>query len=743
MRLLFVLVWIGVIFSSLAFGLQVSDCGILNKPNTVYTLSRDIKVSPSQPVSIYKPDTTPKNCLTIAASGITLDCGGKSIIGYGKTNPTSLKGGKRGIYVGNSKSGISAITIKNCGISGFHTGIFIGEGASKVTISKNKVFSNGNSGIRCVTGGDDSVISQNSVFDNTNDGIGWGRNSTKESCNKALIKYNNVYNNGWIGIKCILARGVSIVDNNVSKNLWSGIDIGGKRGGCPEARVSKNTLSGNGDGIWCLKSDGATIAYNYVANGKDLWADNYEVRINGVYLDQCNGAKVVNNVVRAYPHAGVHCEGSADITAKNNTIYDNEYGGIFFYKCPRGQFINNKVNRNGGNGIECDSSISANVYGNTVVGNAWDGINIFECPSFIGGANVVNSNRESGIECFSSNKLNLKGNRVGRNRDYGVEGDCTVVTLTNNTASNNYRGGFKFFLSSDRSFSLTDNLALSNRGCGYEDGYGEVVNPALGIISGNRAKNNSKDLCPLGVIPLVGGAVVKVDDDGGDEEPAVPTLAEKPKPGDQTETVPSKEGEGTAPTGGVEVPEGEGSVATCPKYPIPFCEGELIEGGLDQNGCPLEPKCVPKNCPQYSLPLCQDGSEIISGGVDEKGCSLPSRCVPNGEGTVIDCPIYTPPICQDGEETVSGGVDERGCELPGKCVSKDGGAQGEPCPKRSFPYCEGVLVGRGVDQNGCQIMPGCIETRNVLSEIESWLPLSENPSRVFVFFMNYQPFSNG
>ena len=239
MRLLFVLACVGAIFSSLAYGLQVSDCGVLNRPNTVYLLSRDLKVPPSPSNSIYKPDSTPQNCLTIAASGITLDCGGKSIIGYGKNHPASLKGGKRGIYVGNSKSGISGITIKNCGISGFHTGILVGQGASQVTISRNKVFSNGDSGIRCVNGGDSSVISQNSIFDNTNDGIGWGRNSTKESCNKALIKYNNVYNNGWIGIKCILAKGVSIADNNVSKNIWGGIDIGGKRGGCPEARVSK------------------------------------------------------------------------------------------------------------------------------------------------------------------------------------------------------------------------------------------------------------------------------------------------------------------------------------------------------------------------------------------------------------------------------------------------------------------------------------------------------------------------
>ncbi|MBI2577169.1 hypothetical protein HYV84_08200 [Candidatus Woesearchaeota archaeon] len=49
------------------------------------------------------------------------------------------------------------------------------------------------------------------------------------------------------------------------------------------------------------------------------------------------------------------------------------------------------------------------------------------------------------------------------------------------------------------------------------------------------------------------------------------------------------------------------TISICSEFPIPFCEGELIDQGIDSQGCPLPPKCVSSCRPKVSELFSQAG----------------------------------------------------------------------------------------------------------------------------------------
>ena len=58
----------------------------------------------------------------------------------------------------------------------------------------------------------------------------------------------------------------------------------------------------------------------------------------------------------------------------------------------------------------------------------------------------------------------------------------------------------------------------------------------------------------------------------------------------------------------------------CPEYSAPLCEnGTFLGSGYDANGCSM-PVC--ENCPAYSAPQCENGM-ILGWGYDANGCSMP------------------------------------------------------------------------------------------------------------------------
>lgn len=182
----------------------------------------------------------------------------------------------------------------------------------------------------------------------------------------------------------------------------------------------------------------------------------------------------------------------------------------------------------------------------------------------------------------------------------------------------------------------------------------------------------------------------------------------------------------------------------CPKYMPPLCEdGELVDQGVDSNGCQRPPLCKKQcdglgkeecaanpdcrliylgmpchctncedinssdcacNCPQpdaVCVPkepvatTCRDSSQCADGEFCDTtnfcdpapGCDIESACNAICYGRCqpkITCPTFAPPRCEDGE-LVDQGFDANGCRLPPICVDKCEALPLEQC--ESNPEC--------------------------------------------------------
>ena len=91
-------------------------------------------------------------CIDVARSGITLDCQNNMINGVGAGS---------GITIDASGGAVTGVTVKNCRISNFMSGIYIYLAESN-TLQNNTITSSGNDGIG-VTGGNGNTITSNTI----------------------------------------------------------------------------------------------------------------------------------------------------------------------------------------------------------------------------------------------------------------------------------------------------------------------------------------------------------------------------------------------------------------------------------------------------------------------------------------------------------------------------------------------------------------------------------------------------
>jgi len=168
---------------------HINNCSVLDIPNTVYYLTADISTAVWIGIG--------QACMNITANNVTLDCQGYMIDGVDT-------GGTWGIYASRSSPTTTNITIKNCTVRDWSTGIEI-VNANYNTLTNLTVISNWADSIY-LTNVNNSIINNSVVTDN-NDGIQLNAiscnniiaNSTiSSSANKGISIYNinnTVYNN--------------------------------------------------------------------------------------------------------------------------------------------------------------------------------------------------------------------------------------------------------------------------------------------------------------------------------------------------------------------------------------------------------------------------------------------------------------------------------------------------------------------------------------------------------------------
>jgi beta propeller repeat protein/parallel beta-helix repeat protein len=258
-------------------------------------------------------DQLPLGVLIINSSDIVLDC-----------NQTILEGNSLGTGINTIWGRSNNVTIKNCIVKNYETGISITSGPDIIT--NNEITSNSNYGIN-ITGCDNLIIN-NTISLNGDDGI------YMDGCENNIIA-NLIHSNGNRGIFTSRQGGHEIINN---------------------------TIRNNSDGIK-TKSFSTDISGNLLINNIN----------NGLYIDDAVFGTVDNNLIAHNGLNGIfvynNSEIFADVIIINNSICYNNRGIKFEWSTLNNSVLYNNFISN----IESPqaSDDASNIFDDGNLGNYW------------------------------------------------------------------------------------------------------------------------------------------------------------------------------------------------------------------------------------------------------------------------------------------------------------------------------------------------------------------------------------
>ncbi|MBN1386300.1 right-handed parallel beta-helix repeat-containing protein [Candidatus Woesearchaeota archaeon] len=301
--------------------------------------------------------------LIIGADGVTVDCN-SSAISLGGIIPLSAQGFDIQTmgYTGILNDGYDGMTVRNCDIHGWQTGIAAYDSQGHL-IEQNDIYLNG-------------------VERTAMSGIHF------ENVLSSKIDDNEIYDNDW-GIYILDSDSIKITDNEVYDNWYSGIYIDGSgtelrsnhvitgnevignafecSDGCggielayeDNCLIHGNTVVDNGNnGISLSESFENRIINNYLS-----YNNNWEIRVAGHNEMNEGGDNIISgNIVNGtYGYGGIVAGTPRNVITDNTIICDNmESKGINVFSCwfaPEGNYVS-------GNDVsECDYGLFASGYG--------------------------------------------------------------------------------------------------------------------------------------------------------------------------------------------------------------------------------------------------------------------------------------------------------------------------------------------------------------------------------------------
>lgn len=301
---------------------NVSACGTLSIADEIFTLNKSINSG--------------STCITIGANNVTLDCNGFSITGSGGFFT-------RGV---SNTGGYDDVTVKNCSITGFYTGIFFdifdlpGGGTKGAIIKDNVVFNNSNEGILLSNTCSGNLITNNNASNNRNAGGGVGNGAgIKVACLNVVTSFNTVSSNivndndkngiSLSGLKVIVSN------NIVNNNLDNGI-----RSEAKESTFTSNTVIGN-KGTAGMMIGSLTIDNESNFIGSNIVKDNDGF---GIYLVGEKGSTVTSNTIEGNSLGlRIYHPGTIDNVITSNIIRNNAQGITFEFTARNNSLINNFV----------------------------------------------------------------------------------------------------------------------------------------------------------------------------------------------------------------------------------------------------------------------------------------------------------------------------------------------------------------------------------------------------------------
>jgi len=422
---------------------EVGKCFEINAPG-YYKLAEDII------------NCTIKQCITITVNDVILDGAGHTIDG-GYAN-ASIE--RFGIYVKNSSTGLSNVTIKNLNVTGWNAGIFF-YGVKNSSIENNQVNNNKN-GIY-LDCSNHITLTNNTVYNNS-DGIYYRYSSrttiiSNTICNNSVhgiilaashnnTLTNNIINNNSVGIHIEASNNNDLIHNRLHKNSY-GIHIFTSR---HTAILTNNIHSSTYWGIH-LQSENSTLIGNTVCNNGDSgviwkWSENSTIENNTVYnntrrgvvLSASHNSTLKNNRVWNNKRNGLSITLSNGTIIMNNNVYNNTLTGIELRDSNNNRLTNNSVSSNW-HGIELRDSNNSTLTHSSIYRNSYDGLRFDKSKGNTLTYNTVYDNGDNGISLYNSNNV-IYNNIFNNINNIYISASYTIWNTTKTPGTNIGGGGF-------------------------------------------------------------------------------------------------------------------------------------------------------------------------------------------------------------------------------------------------------------------------------------------------------------
>ena len=384
--------------------------------------------------------------IEVLVNNITLDCSGRTVRGANSGY---------GVYV-NGKIGV---TIKNCEVRRFSTGIYIYWGSHFSQIIGNRLIDNANYGLHLYYS-NSNTIKDNYFGNNTYGALLEHSNSNTLSNNtasynlKSIYLYsvglyihssnsntlsNNVASYNKIGIFMDLSNSNTLLQNNMSNNLINFYLSGDTVSEFYHSIDSSNKINGK--------------SLLYFRNLSDTTLTNLVV--STLYCVECNNV-TIKDIELKDNKFGIALVGTSNSTVENVDVNNNLDGIYLFYS--NSNTIKGNLARRNNNGIRLTSSSFNIVENNSALHNK----PISNYNSF--GKGIIIEAKCCEIGGYSSLRNALIRN-TAINNSYGISVsnrgyDPLIMLIEENFISNNSVGGIS--LANANSNTIRNNTIISN-----------------------------------------------------------------------------------------------------------------------------------------------------------------------------------------------------------------------------------------------------------------------------------------
>ncbi len=427
---------------------DVSDCGVLNTTNTLYTL-------------IANPPVSLVTCFNVTVDNVTLDCNGFTLTGDNSS-------ASYGVYSNSSNT-----TIKNCNILNFSTGIYYDTNSNGTiqNISTNTT--------RAVSGNNGYGVYlyrtnwTNITNSQANSSIGYGFFISTNS------NQNNITNSNGTSIS---SKAIYIYSGSKNNSIINSTGASTSNFGIFLESSSNNSII-NSTGTSGTGSNARGIVFDAVSNSTIINSNGIASGSYGIYIFSTSGTSNYNQII-------------------NSTGKSTSSIGIFFdTSAPKNIITNSTGNSSSDSGIYTNADYTQVINSTGIGTSAFGSIGLASSHNVLTNSTGSSASIGAGIYAGNTNNTITNSNGTGSS-DYGIYLSSSNSTITNSNATSTSDYAVYITSSSNNTFkNLRANTSSSTLYSIYISNSNDTIFNDSIINSSSNTKDIYIDGTGVGVTP--------------------------------------------------------------------------------------------------------------------------------------------------------------------------------------------------------------------------------------------------